>query len=408
MPTTPSSQDVTLRTLRAIIDAGGPQRPVTSGPRVTATIGRPSGLERPLPMGDEFLARVRTIGDLLNELGLSPLENANPGPVAAGGLPLKLGGAMKTIPIGKAAESASAITQSATAGKDLASRIRPLVGFDKYNVENVLDAIQTGNPRNVESALLRGGLSPTAILRLDPMTIQPLPMQMSPAAYARADAAGYPLRIFHGSRNPNLTKLPQAVTKNPAYDFGFHAASEPATSNRFISGPALGNLEEGSTIYPLVARVPESRIIDMPDLGLWRSPLSWEPRKFALDERLTTLLDAPQTKPNELAVLQQLQRDAGRQMRSRPGAPAEGSPHLLWQQHMKDLLGEAGFDAIRYPNTIEGLGDPSYLFLRPEQVRSPFAKFDPAKRNVNDILASFLGAVAAGSMAARAPDEKVR
>ena len=76
MPTTPSSQDVTLRTLRAIIDAGGPQRPVTSGPRVTATIGRPSGLERPLPMGDEFLARVRTIGDLLNELGLSPLENA--------------------------------------------------------------------------------------------------------------------------------------------------------------------------------------------------------------------------------------------------------------------------------------------------------------------------------------------
>lgn len=399
MPTTPSSQDATLRTLRAIVDAGGPQRPVTSGPRVTATIGSPSGLERPLSMGDEFLARVRTIGDLLNELGLSPLENANPGAAAAGGLPLKLGGAMKTIPIGKAAESASAITQSATAGTDLASRIRPLVGFDKYNVENVLDAIQTGNSRNVESALLRGGLSPEAILRLDPMTIQPLPTQMSPAAYARADAAGYPLRVFHASRNPNLQKLPSAIAPS-GYDFGFHAG-EPATAGRFIGGPTLGNFEPGDTIYPLVARVPEEKIVDLPDMGMWKSPEKWidaranNARQYPVLEHIIQKLASADAFPSK--------EDSYRTLTGWVTSPEKSRE---FQKKLQQILLDQGYDAIRYPNTIEGLGEPSYLFLRPEQVRSPFAKFDPAKRNVNNILASFLGAVAAGSMAAHAPAEK--
>lgn len=396
MPTTPSSQDAALRTLRAIVDAGGPQRPVTSGPR-PGTIGRPSGLERPLPMGDEFLARVRTIGDLLNELGLSPLENATSGAAAAGSLPLKLGGAMKTIPIGKAAESASALAQSARAGTDLASRIRPLVGFDKYNVENVLDAIQTGNSRNVEQALLRGGASPTAILRLDPMTIQPLPMQMSPAAYARADAAGYPLRVFHASRNPNLQKLPPAVADSPSYDFGFHAG-EPATAGRFIGGPTLSNFESGGTIYPLVARVPEEKILDLPDMGSWKSPRMW--------------MDAMMAKATQYPAL----RSIIPKLASADALPLDRSGRFVnanqksveFQKKLQQILLDQGYDAIRYPNTIEGLGDPSYLFLRPEQLRSPFAKFDPAKRNVNNILASFLGAVAAGSMAAHTPDEKVR
>jgi len=45
------------------------------------------------------------------------------------------------------------------------------------------------------------------------------------------------------------------------------------------------------------------------------------------------------------------------------------------------------------------LGEPSYLFLKPEQLRSPFAKFDPAKRETNNIMASILAAMGLGAAA---------
>lgn len=264
-------------------------------------------------------------------------------------------------------------------------------------IDNIAKALRSRNTREVEKALMAADVHPKQVLRIDPETLGPLPQQMPERVYARADEAGYPLRVFHASRNPNLTSLPKAVTSDAAYDFGFHAASEPATSNRFIAGPTLGNLGKGDTLYPLVARVPESRILDMPDLGLWSSPLSWQARKSALDDRLDALTKSSSTKPTELAVLQQLQHEASRQMRSRPGAPVEGAPYTEWQQYMKDLLEAGGFDAIRYANDIEGLGEPSYLFLKPEQLRSPFAKFDPAKRETNNILASVLAALGLGA-----------
>jgi hypothetical protein len=74
---------------------------------------------------------------------------------------------------------------------------------------------------------------------------------------------------------------------------------------------------------------------------------------------------------------------------------------IPWQQFLQDRLEQEGYDSIRYPNHIEGRGEDSFLMLKPEQLRSPFAKFNPAKRGVNDILASILGVGAASTLLPR-------
>ena len=262
-------------------------------------------------------------------------------------------------------------------------------------IDNIAKALRSRNTREVEKALMAADVYPKQVLRIDPETLGPLPQQMPERAYARADEAGYPLRVFHASRNPNLTKLPAAVTKNPAYDFGFHAASEPATANRFIAGPALGNLSRGDTMYPLVARVPDSRIIDMPDIKRWASPWSWDEAPGY--GRAAVATGKETSSPQAEAVLSQLLKDSQNKAFMKSTGPNVN--YAQWQQHMKDTLEEAGFDAIRYANNIEGLGEPSYLFLKPEQLRSPFAKFDPAKRETNNIMASILAAMGLGAAA---------
>jgi hypothetical protein len=50
---------------------------------------------------------------------------------------------------------------------------------------------------------------------------------------------------------------------------------------------------------------------------------------------------------------------------------------------------EQGYDVIPYLNSVEDRGSLSYLVLKPENLRSRFAAFDPAKRNSADLLASY-------------------
>lgn len=63
-------------------------------------------------------------------------------------------------------------------------------------------------------------------------------------------------------------------------------------------------------------------------------------------------------------------------------------------------LERRGHDGIVYANQVEGVGKDSYVVFDPNQVRSRFAAFDPAKRNSSDLLASMAPAAAAGGAAA--------
>jgi len=54
----------------------------------------------------------------------------------------------------------------------------------------------------------------------------------------------------------------------------------------------------------------------------------------------------------------------------------------------KDFLEKNGFDSIKYTNIVEDAGSESVIVLRPNQIRMPWASFDPEKAKSGKLLAS--------------------
>jgi hypothetical protein len=70
------------------------------------------------------------------------------------------------------------------------------------------------------------------------------------------------------------------------------------------------------------------------------------------------------------------------------------------KQWLIDFLASKGYDSIEYVNKVEDPGSISKIVFEPEQIRSPFAKFDPTKRKSGNILASTVPAGALGALGA--------
>lgn len=70
------------------------------------------------------------------------------------------------------------------------------------------------------------------------------------------------------------------------------------------------------------------------------------------------------------------------------------------KQWLTDFLASKGYDSIEYVNKVEDPGSISKIVFKPEQIRSPFAKFDPSKRKSGNILASVPAAGALGALGA--------
>ena len=68
------------------------------------------------------------------------------------------------------------------------------------------------------------------------------------------------------------------------------------------------------------------------------------------------------------------------------------------KQWLTDFLASKGYDSIEYVNKVEDPGSISKIVFEPEQIRSPFAKFDPSKRKSGNILASVPAAGALGAL----------
>ena len=54
---------------------------------------------------------------------------------------------------------------------------------------------------------------------------------------------------------------------------------------------------------------------------------------------------------------------------------------------LKDKIEAKGYDSIIYNNDVEDIGSDSMVILRPNQLRSRFAAFNPLKRKSSDLLA---------------------
>jgi hypothetical protein len=331
-----------LANLRALMAAGAPQVPMKSHVSAPpATIGKPSGFEKPMPMGDSPLAEGQGFMGLLNK---------------------------------------------ATMG---------LVG----DVSNPLEAaMPMAGPRFMPSERRMEELVSKFGGRAEP-----LPMDEA-SRMARADALGYTHDVYHGT-NKDFTEFNDPIRYGGygSGDFGIHVSSDPLAANRRSNAlnPDEGNfplddVEQGARVLPLKAQM--NKTLTLPDMGIWKDPSNYI-RKYhdALDE------ESGRDAISDPEFMGRMAEEAMKIKKLQGVNYADQMD--LWQHKARELMQDAGYDSIKYANNVESDGAPSYLLMDPRQLRSKFAAFDPKRANSRDLLASLAAAIGGGAVASHEQDK---
>ena len=213
---------------------------------------------------------------------------------------------------------------------------------------------------------------------------------------ARATEQGYTTPVWHGTKKA-FSEFSGPI-RNDRGDFGIHVATDPRTSAKAIGAefdpsqqwaldvsgysPGEGAARinnpylKGANTIPMLARIQKP--FEVKDVGLWKTPGSWThyPGESAMmkttndPETLRAIMDAASRHGNPPGI--QHDPDRGQQG---------------FQRDLLEILRSKNYDSIKYPNNVEGKGEPSYLLLDPSQLRSIFAKFDPRNIGSKDLLA---------------------
>jgi hypothetical protein len=168
---------------------------------------------------------------------------------------------------------------------------------------------------------------------------RPLPMDTA-SRLARADAMGNRIPVFHGTNreiNPGFSlEPPHRATSGMSAREGVWTVASPEVAGQhadWAAGFLPGTAEAaGQNILPLLGRSTRPVTIRL------------QPGD---DDRILT-----------------------------------GAIRDAWDQ---------GYDAVRvlnYPNLSTGASEVAWVFKNPNQLRSPFAKFDPTQRDSSDLMAS--------------------
>ncbi len=201
-------------------------------------------------------------------------------------------------------------------------------------------------PRNIE---LGANKAPTAAL--------PGLLDDTASRMQRARDMGFDVDAYHGTR----FDIP-AFNLNPHNKsdelLGIHVGTKAQADNIVEAGATekrLGGMEysKESNVMPL--KVKTKKYLDMEDPG----GHEWTPYELLaqLDEKGINIKFADKFNPTIREIRQGLKKQ--------------------------------GYDGIRYKNVIEGSGkDYSYIVFDPQNIRSRFAKFDPAKADSADLLAA--------------------
>lgn len=203
------------------------------------------------------------------------------------------------------------------------------------------------------------------------------------ARQARAKSQGFIHDLYHGTTKPDIRQFYSPISTTSKYDYGIHATPEPNTAVTTFEGlpPWTSNpvdsLDTGKAVMPLKVRMDKT--LEMPDVSRWKNPSSWHTR---LTEPGSTRLRAG-LQTNNPEFLQELANEAKRPIYR----GNTETPLIRWQEKLTESLNDAGYDSIKYPNYMEGQGEPSYLLLDPRKIRSRFAEFDPKKLGSKDIMA---------------------
>ena len=221
-----------------------------------------------------------------------------------------------------------------------------------------------------------------------------LPMDEA-SRLARAAEQGYTHDMYHGTQK-SFDEFSDPIKGNDygSGDFGIHVTPRPETATKASGYDSILDQPVPSSASPQIMplKVKIDRTLNMNrDLGIWKSPHNWNDLRNPNLGGLDQLSDDPSTLGWLVDEADTLTRDA---------TPFEYSQlNTSWQHKLKEILQQRGYDSISYPNKIEGEGELSYLLLDPRQIKSRFARFDPAAfgrtRNIMSSVAPPVAGLAA-------------
>lgn len=241
------------------------------------------------------------------------------------------------------------------------------------------------------------------------------------ARLARAKALGFDTNevLYHGTRRPFQD------FKHPfehSGDFGIHTGTPSQAAERIGApladkeltlkdveyylgsqdNPPYGFSRSGSAIYPLYGK--KGLVAYLPDMGDWTSPGAVldkltngafyelsdlkDVNKLAIDWDSIEKTLARHKEKIDRPFIRDLFRTAKENLIKVPGYIRNQTDADSFKRVFDSVLDRHGYDSVAYPNFVEGRGELSHMFRQPQQLRSVFAQFDPARANENDLLAS--------------------
>ena len=142
------------------------------------------------------------------------------------------------------------------------------------------------------------------------------------------------------------------------HEVGVHFGTLKAAHDIKIVDESGEGAQEGFSIYPLRARI--------------RNPLAlWDLGNWGVEKMRGALVASGKFSQREVDNAAEL------------GIPG-----------IRALLDRKGYDAIKYINTVEDVGSTSYMVWHPEQLRSPWADFDPFRKQSRNLMAGVAGTAA--------------
>lgn len=254
---------------------------------------------------------------------------------------------------------------------------------------------------------------------------------MAPEKIRRAAEMGHDTLVFHGTNAAeDFPAFNRAVNESVGTgDFGIHADPTERVADKFASGLYRTDADElvdwdgiqriGGRTLPLTAQA--GNVLDLPDMGQWREPHNWLTN---LEKRYPSLLPegrlfgrTPVAATSGNKAIDDLHATANRYLslegdvkdamqKGTAGYEDLDRLNTEFQEEILKVLDNHNINTIRYPNYTEGSGGPSYLFTRPNQLRSIFAEYNPLKAKSADLLASIAPVAVAGGAAAVAANKQ--
>lgn len=255
-----------------------------------------------------------------------------------------------------------------------------------------------------------------------------VPLEAIPLDERKA-ALGMTETVYHGTSPkwslgdpiPDPAFREFQVNRGPGTDVGIHVDPDPRVAGTAVSRgqaktrpvgiaeflpPEGVEYKPGASIMQLAARIENP--LDVHDVGMWKSPQNWlglandsNHTRHVNDGGFWYTVNDPGTPPAPAM------RDILEAARARniPETTGFANPLRLedsqerFAEDLLSILKGHGHDSIRYLNSSEGVGGPSYLLTDPSQLRMPWAQFDPRRAKMGDLLAGIAGGAAVAPVA---------